>query len=603
MNRPIKHCYWVSQGQLLAGEYPRDKDESASIQKINALLQAGVTAFIDLTQESDDLLPYTELLQGTHYHRFPVRDISVPSSTALTKDILDTIDDHINRGRIVYVHCWGGVGRTGTIVGCWLARRGYEGHAALSTLQELWRQCPKSVHRNSPETEEQKQYILNWKEPQVTSLKRYLGCMLGLAVGDAVGTTVEFKAPGTFPLVRDMVGGGPFGLQPGEWTDDTSMALCLAQSLVSCKGFNAHDQIKRYIRWWKEGYLSSNGKCFDIGNTVSQALQKYQASNDPFAGSSDSNTAGNGSLMRLASIPLFFAADPEKAIMMCAESSRTTHGSRACLDACRYFGGLLIGAIQGVTKEELLSPHFTPIATLWDRIPLCHEINEVAKGSFKCKEPPEIVGSGYVVKALEAALWAFYRSTTFEEGCLLAVNLGNDADTTAAIYGQIAGAYYGLDGIPVRWLDRLVHKDDIVDITRQLYAQSVIQFHADLDNDNDRDNEECHLTAGFDIDQVIEFYSKDDLIGPDDLVADRVYLWPRFKRAVVNQNGNGSATVSRYALWADTVKGFIVEARKLIRNGSSREAEKLLIQSINSLSAFSHVQSYLDSLDVLNKKK
>jgi ADP-ribosylglycohydrolase len=425
--------------------------------------------------------------------------------------------------------------------------------------------------------------------------------MLGLAVGDAVGTTVEFKAPGTFPLVRDMVGGGPFGLQPGEWTDDTSMALCLAESLITCRSFNAHDQIKRYIRWWKEGHLSSNGKCFDIGNTVSQALQKYQASNDPFAGSSDSNTAGNGSLMRLASIPLFFASDPEKAIMMSSESSKITHGARACLDACRYFGGLLVGAVQGESKDKLLSPHYTPVEGLWNQMPLCHEIDEVAGGSFKRKEPPQIVGSGYVVKALEAALWAFYRSSTFEDGCLLAVNLGNDADTTAAIYGQIAGAYYGIDGIPARWIDRLVYKDDIVDIARHLYAQSEIEVYVDREKNNDHDKEECPSITGLDIDKIVELYDKDELVGPDDLVADQLYLWPRFIRAVGNQDGNGPATVSRYAIWANTVKGFIVEAKKLIREDMSRDAEKLLVQAANSLSAFSEVQAYFDPLEVLIK--
>ncbi|MGD9947653.1 MAG: ADP-ribosylglycohydrolase family protein [Desulfobulbus sp.] len=300
--------------------------------------------------------------------------------------------------------------------------------------------------------------------------QRYLGCLLGLAIGDAVGTTVEFKPPGTFPLVEDMVGGGPFGLNPGEWTDDTSMALCLAESLLTCKGFDANDQMDRYIRWWKKGYLSSNGRCFDIGNTVSRALQKYLANGDPFAGSCEENAAGNGCLMRLAPVPLFFAANPENAIMQSAESSRTTHGARACLDACRYFAGLILGAVQGISKDMLLAPRYTPVVGLWDKMPLCHEIDEVAGGSFKRKEPPQIVGSGYVVHALESALWAFHRSSTFEEGCMLAVNLGNDADTTAAIFGQIAGAYYGIDAIPQKWFDRLAHRDDIMNIVEQLYT-------------------------------------------------------------------------------------------------------------------------------------
>ena len=285
----------------------------------------------------------------------------------------------------------------------------------------------------------------------ITTQLRYQGSLMGLAAGDAVGTTVEFMRPGSFPPVTDMVGGGPFRLKPGEWTDDTSMALCLADSLILCGGFDPGDQMDRYLRWRDKGYLSSNGRCFDIGITVSDALNRYRDTGEPFAGSTDPYSAGNGSLMRLAPVPLFFASNPEHAIHMSGESSRTTHGATTCIDACRYFGGLIVGAVQGESKEELLSPRYSPVAGLWDRQSLCAEIDEIAAGSFKSKEAPEIVGSGYVVKSLEAALWAFHKSSTFEEGCLLAVNLGDDADTTAAIYGQIAGAFYGLDGIPPQW--------------------------------------------------------------------------------------------------------------------------------------------------------
>jgi ADP-ribosylglycohydrolase/protein-tyrosine phosphatase len=485
MIQPIKHCYWVSPSELLAGEYPRNEDEESSTEKINALIQAGITVFIDLTQKNDGLLPYSAMLdENTIHQRFPIQDVSIPDSVEVTKAILDTIDHHISQGKIVYLHCWGGVGRTGTIVGCWLARHGQEGRASLDRLQELWKQCPKSDHRNVNDSEEQKQYILEWREPKVTPLMRYQGCMLGLAVGDAVGTTVEFKAPGTFSPVKDMVGGGPFGLKPGQWTDDTSMALCLAESLINCQDFDADDQIKRYVRWWKEGYLSSTGRCFDIGNTVSQALLRYQKTGEPFAGSIDAFSAGNGSLMRLAPIPLFFASDPEKAINMSAESSKTTHGARSCLDACRYFGGLIVGALQGISKRELLSSRYTPVEGLWNRMPLCDEVDAIAWGSFKHKDPPLIVGSGYVVKSLEAALWAFHRTLTFKDGLLLAVNLGDDADTTGAIYGQIAGAYYGVADIPSAWLERIAYRNRIDEISREIFdkKKSRTSSYQEMDN-------------------------------------------------------------------------------------------------------------------------
>jgi len=281
--------------------------------------------------------------------------------------------------------------------------------------------------------------------------ERYRGCLLGLAVGDALGTTVEFKPPGTFKRLTDMIGGGPFHLKPGEWTDDTSMALCLAESLIACRGFDPKDQMERYVRWWKEGHLSSTGSCFDIGGTTRAALSAFLRTGNPFSGSTDSYSAGNGSLMRLAPVPLFFANDPREAIEKSGESSRTTHGAPAAIDACRYLGALIVGAIHGEDKSVLLSDHYSPAPGHWQEKTLVPEITQIAAGSFKRKQPPQIRGTGYVVESLEAALWAFYHSDSFAEGCLMAVNLGDDADTTGAIYGQLAGTFYGEEAIPVFW--------------------------------------------------------------------------------------------------------------------------------------------------------
>ena len=146
--------------------------------------------------------------------------------------------------------------------------------------------------------------------------------------------------PGSFEPIEDIVGGGPFGLRPGQWTDDTSLALCLAESPIDRRGFDPLDQMRRYLRWHDEGYLSSTGKCFDIGNTTFDALTTFRRTRDPFAGSEDPRAAGNGSLMRLAPVPMFFAASPREAITRAAESSRTTHGAREAVDACRDFSGL-----------------------------------------------------------------------------------------------------------------------------------------------------------------------------------------------------------------------------------------------------------------------
>ena len=300
-----------------------------------------------------------------------------------------------------------------------------------------------------------------WHEDSTGVLSRYRGSLLGLAVGDAVGTTLEFSVPGSFTPIQDMVGGGPFDLAPGEWTDDTSMALCLATSLVECGGMDPADQMTRYLRWWNEGYLSATGECFDIGNNVLGALARFSSTGDPWAGSTDAYSAGNGSLMRLAPVPLFFAADPAQAIEMAGESSRTTHGAAAAVDACRYMAGLIVGALMGASKDALLSPLYEPIVGCWDDRPLCTEVGQVASGSFKEKDPPQIRGSGYVVESLEAALWAFHCTHDFRDGLLRAVNLGRDADTTGAVHGQLAGAFYGVEAIPAEWRAKLALRDEI----------------------------------------------------------------------------------------------------------------------------------------------
>ncbi|MFN3428609.1 MAG: ADP-ribosylglycohydrolase family protein [Candidatus Sericytochromatia bacterium] len=298
---------------------------------------------------------------------------------------------------------------------------------------------------------------------------RFHGALLGLAAGDAVGTTLEFQEPGSFTPITNMVGGGPFHLAPGEWTDDTSMALCLAESLIAKQGFDPVDQLERYTLWQEEGHLSSTGHCFDIGITVSGALTRFAKAHGPYCGLTDPAKAGNGSIMRLAPVPMAYCLRPEEAIARAVESSRTTHQAPTTLDACRYFGGLILGALQGEAKETLLADHYSPVPGLFGREPLGPEVAAIASGSFKRKQPPEIRGSGYVVESLEAALWAFERSTSFEEGCLMAANLGDDADTTAAVYGQLAGAYYGVEGIPAAWREKLALRTTLEGFADGLY--------------------------------------------------------------------------------------------------------------------------------------
>lgn len=293
-------------------------------------------------------------------------------------------------------------------------------------------------------------------------LDRCAGSLLGLACGDAVGTTVEFAVRGDFEPLTDMVGGGPFSLSPGEWTDDTSMALCLAESLLETGRFDAADQMARYVRWWREGHLSSTGRCFDIGMTVRSALSGFQENGDPFAGSDDPSTAGNGALMRLAPIPLFFSPDLERIDRFAVESSRTTHAAPEALDCARLLARVIARALAGESRTAVLDGRSLRLAS--------PSVAALASGSYVGKDASGIRGTGYAVHSLEAALWCFERTESFEEAVLLAANLGDDADTTAAIVGQIAGAWYGIEGIPDRWRRRLHLAVEIEETARRLGA-------------------------------------------------------------------------------------------------------------------------------------
>lgn len=301
---------------------------------------------------------------------------------------------------------------------------------------------------------------------------KFRGSLLGLATGDALGTAVEFQMPGSFPEVVDITGGGVFNLPKGYWTDDTSLALCLAQSLIDEGRFDAKDQLRKYVRWYREGYMSSTGTCFDIGNTTRDSLERFEDYGGMYPGDHFQGSAGNGSLMRLAPVPLFFRRQEKVAIEFSGFSSRTTHGDLRAVDACRYYGKLIVKALNKTIHSKDDTVEFLSSVDIADLYPLNPEIEEVAGGSFFFREPPDIIGSGYVVRSLEAALWALSNSDSFEDGALLAVNLGDDADTTGAIYGQLAGALYGESGIPENWLESLYIRKEITLLADQLLLLS-----------------------------------------------------------------------------------------------------------------------------------
>lgn len=259
-----------------------------------------------------------------------------------------------------------------------------------------------------------------------------------------------------------MLGGGPFHLEPGQWTDDTAMALALADSLGSCHGLDPHDLATRFVRWWEEGAYSCTGDCRDIGITTQEALARFIHTSEPYAGSSHPRTAGNGSLMRLAPAALFSLHDAASADQLARDQSRITHAAPQAIEACAYFVQLLRDAILG--QPDVFRPR------TWSGDPA---IAAIAAGSWCLKSRDQIRSSGYVIDTLEAALWAVGTTSTFEDALILAVNLGEDADTVGAVTGQFAGALYGASAIPGRWLHPLAWRSEISETADRLLIDAL----------------------------------------------------------------------------------------------------------------------------------
>jgi ADP-ribosyl-[dinitrogen reductase] hydrolase len=290
-------------------------------------------------------------------------------------------------------------------------------------------------------------------------LDRARGALLGLAVGDALGTTLEFSRRDSHPLHTEMVGGGVFNLKPGQWTDDTAMALALADSLIQCRGFDGQDLMQRFVGWYRHGEYSCTGRCFDIGSATRAALVHYELTGEPYAGSTDPYTAGNGSLMRLAPVALFALDDGLLARQIAADQSRTTHAAKACIEACQFFVSLLRAAILGekdiIRLARELGRNYPAIRHATDQ-------------NWNQLDRVQISSGGYVISTVEAALWSVARTDSFEKALILAVNLGQDADTVGAVTGQLAGAIYGVSSIPSRWQEHLARRSRIEDAASQL---------------------------------------------------------------------------------------------------------------------------------------
>ena len=491
---PLPNCYWVIPGQLLAGEYPGAATREETEERLSKFLAAGVGCFIDLTQP-DELDPYDHLLPpDVDYMRKPVRDHGVPARREHMAEIQMCIDHAMRLGRLVYVHCRAGIGRTGTAVGCFLVERGRSGTDALDELNRVWQQSQRSAGwPHVPETDDQNKFVLEWKPQVASALKqrvggapeperdplldtgtlaaarnlrdRFLGALIGLAAGDALAAATQFRKAGTFTPVGDVLGGGPFDLPRGAWSDDTSMALCLAESLLETNGFDPRDQVERYRRWQQQGHLSATGQCLGITAGTAKALAQAQWRRQLFSGSHDPNQLDPEVLSRVAPAVLFYFSNPLDAVTFASEQSRTTCQAPGAIEACKLLATWLIQALTGKSKTALLEPP----AELLDVAALRSGVASIATGAAS-SEPR----AGTVVEVLDAAVWAFRSTDNFRDGALRCANLGANSDVATAVYGQLAGAHYGIGAIPATWRASLAGRELIEGFADRLLAHAMV---------------------------------------------------------------------------------------------------------------------------------
>ena len=397
----------------------------------------------------------------------PIVDVSTPDATfeAAWGRVGPGLRERVRAGFGVVVHCKGGLGRAGLVASRLLVDLGWEPAPALAAVRE--------VRPGAVQTRAQERYVLDLaplldpapdrSDAGVTD--RAIGALLGLAVGDAVGTTLEFTQRDGCPPLTDMVGGGPFRLRPGEWTDDTAMALALADSLAVDPHLDEADLMRRFVDWHRRGSYSCTGRCFDIGVTTREALGRFERTGDPRAGSTDPQSAGNGSLMRLAPVAVRHWRDPARRASVAARQSATTHAATEAVDACVAFTNLLADAVAGEPRAAVLAPRDVEVTAT---------VRAILAGGWRGRPRGAIKSSGYVLHSLEAALWCVGRTADYRSAVLLAANLGDDADTTAAITGQLAGALYGMGGIPAEWLAKLAWRERLEQTARAL-ADAALQ--------------------------------------------------------------------------------------------------------------------------------
>jgi ADP-ribosylglycohydrolase len=459
--RPIADSYWVLPGRLLAGAHPGSFSRADAMDRLRGFLLGGVTCFIDLTEPAEmpsyeALLPFsTPGGRRVEYFRESIRDHGLPESPEAMERTLDLLDDALESGHTVYVHCRAGIGRSATVIGCWLARRRQSAEAGLAELQEVWQQSEVSRRWPSvPETAEQVDYVLAWPvqkgrrrratgTPGLGYADRAAGALLGLAVADAWNA-----------------------VPAGTWAQATSLALCLAESLLERGSFDARDQIERYVRWQRDGHLSAGGQALGVTPDIAKVLATYRWRGLPMAGSHDPRDHSGSSLSRCVAAVLFEPRDAQRAVALAAECSRTTCQSPVVLDACRYYAAMLWGALAGEGIEKLASAAYAPAPGLWTTHPLRSELGALVNPATPPAASAKPARQDDALSTIAAVRATLAAGGNYEDVVELASASGKHP-LHGAVAGAVAGAVFGVAGMPRDRLAALARRDLLEQFVRR----------------------------------------------------------------------------------------------------------------------------------------
>lgn len=474
MSLPLPNSYWVVPGSLLAGEHPSDGTPAQIQDRLQRLIDAGIDSILDLTQpgELPDYLPL--LPPGVTARRMPIPDMAVPLDAAEMRAIQAHIADTLAAGHRLYVHCRAGIGRTGTVIGCYLAQSGLDGPASLAELNRLWRQSGRAASWPTvPQTPEQADFITHWPRyrrtqvelPHVSSRRdlheRFVGCLLGLAVGDALSARSQYRRAGSFMAITEPSGGGVFGLPAGHWSDDTALSLCVAEGLLTCKGWLDADQATRFGRWQQQGYLAAGRHCVAITPGTARWLHRRVPGSPRPALPPGTENREAAPLSRIAPLVMFHFSDATRAVDAAAQATAALEPTAEVVEAARVLAAMVHGALRGEPLAAVVSPRSGEFAAR----PLPREL-----ASWLDSDPTRVRESfgAPALDALSTARRVLATSGGFGAGALRIANLGGDSDVIGAIHGQLAGAFYGQASLPVAWLRALARADHIEALAGQL---------------------------------------------------------------------------------------------------------------------------------------